>query len=344
MLSTTPNLLSFFFLFPNGCVALGTVSAFLSIAVFLLICTCSKSKKQQHKLIHTRPQACASFLFHFISPLSHYPSTVVMASTLDIDAPSVLTSDVYNDAEVSFAMLQSKDKLVSFLDCTTLLRSMGMNPTQEDMDKLKEIMAEPIVRLEQWRREEELRRDKELRKEEARERKGRERGSISAAKKSIAEKGGDEGGGGTAAAATTDGAAAATVSLTPAEELKNIDWNIFIHSAEMIFRDRMREEHAVVEALKVFAGSAAAVMSRDQLMEIVTTHGDNVLTPAEVKALVTVLPESCSVKEWAARIQGIYVPPKQEEIDAPALRESEAQRQQERAGKTKAEGDPLSGL
>ncbi|KPA78680.1 hypothetical protein ABB37_06280 [Leptomonas pyrrhocoris] len=256
-----------------------------------------------------------------------------MTSTLDPDAPSVLTSDVYNNAEVSFAMLQNKEKLISFLDCTTLLRSMGMNPTQDDMDKLKKLMAEPIVRLEQWRREDELRRDKERRKEEARERKGKGRMSVAAAKKSIAEKVGE------------GGVNEAVPPLpTPAEEIKNIDWNIFIHCAEMVFRDRMREESAVVEALKVFVGSSAAVMTRDRLIEIVTTQGDNVLTPAEVKVLVTVLPESCPAKELAARIQGTYVAPTQEEINAATMREIEARRQQEAAEKAKEDNDPLSGL
>ncbi|KPI83825.1 hypothetical protein ABL78_7130 [Leptomonas seymouri] len=255
-----------------------------------------------------------------------------MEPTLDADTPSVLTSEVYNDAEITFAMLQNKEKLVSFLDCTTLLRSMGMNPTRDDMDKLKELMAKPILRLEQWRREEELRRDKERRREEARERRGKDRGSVAVAKKSIVERAVEEG--------TND----ADVPITPAEEIKNIDWNIFIHCAEKIFRDRGREEFAVAGALKVFAGNPTAAMTRDRLMEIVTTHGDNVLTPAEVKALVALLPESCSVKELAGRIQGTYVAPTQEEINAAAMRELEARRQQEAAEKAKVEDDPLSGL
>jgi hypothetical protein len=276
----------------------------------------------------------------------------IMASSLDPDVPSVITSDVYNDAEVSFAMLQNKEKLVSFLDCTTLLRSMGMNPTHDDMDKLKELMAGPIARLEEWRREEELRQDKEGRKEDARERKGKNRGSVAPAKKSLGEKAGDDNGATTTDAAAAASAVTAAASLTPAEEIKNIDWNIFIHCTERIFRDRMREEHAVAEALKVFANnngnsgasSSAATMTRDRLMEIVTTHGDNVLTPAEVKVLVTMLPESCSVKELAARIQGTYVAPTQEELDAAAARELEMQRQQEAAEKTTGEDDPLKGL
>lgn len=262
-----------------------------------------------------------------------------MSSSTDSDAPSVITSDVYNDAQISFSMLESKEKLVSFLDCTTLLRSMGMNPTQDDMDRMKELTAKPIARLEQWRREEELRQDKERRKEEARERKGKDRGSVAPNKKSIAEKPAAEDG----AANAEAGAEAA--SLVPAEEIKNIDWNIFIHCAELVFRDRMREQHAVLEALKVFIGTSSAVVSRDRLMEIVTTNGDNVLTPAEVKLLVTMLPESCSAKELAARIQGTYVAPTQAELDAAAAREMEALRQQQEAAeKPKEEEDPLSGL
>ncbi|GET87880.1 hypothetical protein, conserved [Leishmania tarentolae] len=256
-----------------------------------------------------------------------------MTATMDPDTPSVLTSEVYNAAEAIFNMLQNKEKLVSFLDCTTLLRGVGMNPTHEDMDKLKGLMAQPILRLEQWRREEELKREKERRKEEARERKGKGRASVAAGRKSILKKAADP------------AAEAAPVDITPAEEVKNIDWNIFIRCTEMIFRDSMREERAVLEALKVFAGDSCATMSRDKLIEIVTTKGDNVLTPAEVKSLVAILPDRCPVKEWASRIGGTYVPPTQEEIDAAALREIEARRQHEAAEKQKeAEKDPLQGL
>ncbi|AYU78092.1 protein of unknown function - conserved [Leishmania donovani] len=255
-----------------------------------------------------------------------------MTAAMDPDAPSVLTSEVYNAAEVIFNMLQNKEKLVSFLDCTTLLRGMGMNPTHEDMDKLKELMAQPILRLEQWRREEELKREKERRKEEARERKGKARASVALGRKSIVKK------------VTDPAAEAAPVDITPAEEIKNIDWNIFIRCTEMIFRDRMREERAVLEALKVFAGDSSAIMSRDRLIEIVTTNGDNVFTPTEVKMLVAMLPESCPVKEWARRIEGTYVAPTQEEIDAAAMREIEARRQQGAAEKQETEKDPLEGL
>ncbi|KAG5481125.1 hypothetical protein LSCM1_06806 [Leishmania martiniquensis] len=248
---------------------------------------------------------------------------------MDPDAPSVLTSEVYNAAEVTFNLLQNKEKLISFLDCTTLLRGMGMNPTLEDMDKLKELMAQPILRLEQWRREEELKREKERRKEEAHERKGKRGQSLNPGKKTAAKKVPDP------------VAEVAPVDITPAEEIKNIDWNIFIRCTEMIFRDRAREERSVLQALKVFAGDSSASMSRDKLIEIVTTNGDNVLTPAEVKMLVSMLPESCSVKEWAKRIEGTYVPPTQEEINAASMREIEARRQREMLEKEK---EPEAGL
>ncbi|KAG5481770.1 hypothetical protein CUR178_07123 [Leishmania enriettii] len=252
---------------------------------------------------------------------------------MDPDAPSVLTSDVYNAAETIFNLLQNKEKLISFLDCTTLLRGMGMNPTLEDMDKLKGLMAPPILRLEQWRREEELKREKERRKEEARERKGKSGKSFASGKRSAAKK-------------ALDSVAEATpVDITPAEEIKNIDWNIFIRCTEMVFRDQVREERAVLEALKVFAGDSSATMSRDKLIEIVTTNGDNVLTPAEVKMLMAMLPESCSVKDWAKRIEGTYVAPTQEEIDAAAMREIEARRQREALEKQKGpDADLLEGL
>ncbi|CCW64908.1 unnamed protein product [Phytomonas sp. EM1] len=264
-----------------------------------------------------------------------------MNPSTPVYVPSVLTSDVCNEAEFIFNMLQNKEKLVSFLDCTTILRGMGMNPNQADMDRLKSLMEEPIVRLEQWRREEELKREKERRREEARERKG---GLMKSAlksnpkRKSIVEK-----------AIEASAENERQVKIVPMEEVKNIDWNIFISCAEEIYRDSLVEEKQVLEALKVFAEkdiSQKLVMSQEKLIKMLISNGDNVLTPAEIKQLKSLLPEECELVELAKRIQGTYVAPTQSELNRLALEQAKALQKKEGddKGVVSEMDDPLYGI
>ncbi|CCW69571.1 unnamed protein product [Phytomonas sp. Hart1] len=255
--------------------------------------------------------------------------------------PSVLTSDVCNEAEFIFNTLQNKEKLVSFLDCATILRGMGMNPNQTDMERLKSLMTEPILRLEQWRREEELKREKERRREEARERKGGLMKSVSkpnSTRKSIVEK---------AIEASTENEK--QVKIVPVEELKNIDWNIFISCTEEIYRDSLVEEKQVFDALKVFAerdSSPKLMMSQEKLVKALISNGDNVLTPVEIKQLKSLLPEQCDIVELAKRIQGTYVAPTQDELNRIALEQAKTFQIKEdnKKGALSEMNDPLYGI
>lgn len=347
----------------------------LHVCVYVQMCEC----------VYARAAALLDALSH--SQVENRPSLLLFArNTIRMDlfpvqyTPSVLTSEVYNEAEVVFTMLQNKEKLISFLDCTTVLRAMGMNPTNEDTDRLKLRMAEPVFLLEQWRREEELKREKERRKEEAREQRGAVRGKPSAKRaggkpgaprKSFAEQ---------VAAEEAEGKPPA--KAVPVEEIKNIDWNIFINCAEEMYRDTATEQHEVLNALTTFNvggpslphaaaddgdaaddvdalmaaanddGSGGAwvatpgKMTVDELIRILTTNGDNVLTPAEVKQLRAVLPSddaAMDFTELSARLQGTYKPPTKEELDRIAAAELEAIRQREEAEKEVVD-DPLAGL
>ena len=263
--------------------------------------------------------------------------------------PSVLTSDVHNEAELIFTILENKEKkLISYLDCLTLLRGMGMNPTASDMDELRESMAEPVQRLTEWRLEQEAKAERERKKEEAK--KG---GEKKAEKGSKDGKGAKKGKGddkpaadGTAveSAEGAEGDKKRRPKVEPAEETKNIDWNIFISCVEPLYRDNHVEQEEIVAALRVFDVNGTGVIKRSDLARIVTTNGESVLSPAEEKQLHEVLPEQCTLEELAARIQGTYVPPTAEELEAINAKERaerEAQLAAERA-KAEAEADPLS--
>lgn len=248
--------------------------------------------------------------------------------------PSVLTSEVYNEAELIFNILQNKEKLVSFLDCTTLLRGMGMNPTVHDLDKLKARMREPVIKLEAWRRAEQLRKERERLKEEAKEAKkmGRKISKAEQKKKEEEKRQKEE-------------EAKEKEKIIPIEEVKNIDWNIFISCTEEIFRDAATEEKTLFKALKVFDDEEdPLIMTMDRLVEIVTSRGNSVLTPAEVKQLRKDLPAKCSFQEMAARLQGTYVPPTQEELDRQMQAAIEERKRREAAKKAAEEDDPLRGL
>ncbi|ORC92761.1 calmodulin [Trypanosoma theileri] len=249
--------------------------------------------------------------------------------------PSVLTSEVYNEAETIFAMLENKEKLVSFLDCMTLLRGMGMNPTQDDMDHLRARMADPILRLEQWRREEELKREKERRREEMREKRRASSAFVQRKpRKSVVERALE-------VQAAEGQAPQQPVKIVPVEEIKNIDWNIFISCAEEIYRDAATEQKDVWAALKVFDKENTGEMSIDDLIRIVTTNGESVLNPAEAQQLRSLLPQKCSLAEIAARMQGTYVQPTKEELEREALEEMERRRQQEAAAAKATSDDSL---
>nr|CCC94282.1 conserved hypothetical protein [Trypanosoma congolense IL3000] len=244
--------------------------------------------------------------------------------------PRVLTSEVYNDAEVTFSLLENKEKLVSLLDCMTLLRAMGMNPTQDDIDYLRERMAVPVLRLEEWRRNEELKRDKEQRREEMKERK--KLPSIAAKKNTKGA--GDRSPDGP----SQDGQnPQQPVKIVPPEEVKNIDWNIFISCVEEIYRDAALEQEEVLEALKILDAEGSDTITVDKLVELVTTDGESVLNPAEVQQLRSLIPKECSLTELAARLQGTYVPPTKEELERAALEEVERRQRQEAAAKASSD-------
>lgn len=263
--------------------------------------------------------------------------------------PSVLTSDVHNEAELIFSILENKEKkLISYLDCVTLLRGIGMNPTQADMDELKEAMVEPIARLTEWRLEQEAKAEKERKKEEKKDPKKAEKGAKKPDPKKDGKnpdpKKGDTAGG--AGAEGAEGEGEVKKKKEPAEEVKCIDWNIFISCIEPLYRDNHVEQEEIVAALKVFDVNGTGRMKRADLARIVTTNGESVLSPAEEKQLHEVLPEDFTLDELAARIQGTYVPPSQEELDAIAAKEREAREAAlaaERAAAA-ADDDPLAGL
>jgi Ca2+-binding EF-hand superfamily protein len=258
---------------------------------------------------------------------------------------SVLTSDVHNEAELIFGILENKDrKCISFLDCLTLLRGIGMNPTTADMDELRKSMAEPIQRLEEWRLEQERIKEKERKKEEKKDAKGGDK------KKPDPKKDGKKG---DAAAAPADGTGQAADGQPekkkrpePAEEAKNIDWNIFISCIEPIYRDNHVEREEIISALKVFDRSGAGRIKRADLARIVTTNGESVLSPAEEKMLLETLPEECSFEELAGRLQGTYQPPSAAELEAAAAKERAEREAREAAEKAAAQAldDPLAGL
>lgn len=257
--------------------------------------------------------------------------------------PSVLTSDVHNEAEIIFHILEHREKkCVSKLDMLTLLRGMGMNPTDGDLESLHASMQPLIEEYEDMVREEEKRKERERKKLEAmkggpkttnpvkdkaeREKKkleamrnsargsGRSRPSTAATGDS-SQKDGETGSGG------KDGDKKKP-KTDPPEEIKNIDWHIFMHCVEPVFKDSRQEEKELLEAFRIFDPDGYGKMPMSKLIDIATQHGESVLSPAEVKLLRESLPgELIEFKQFTKKLLGTWVPPPpptQEEIAARA--------------------------
>lgn len=280
--------------------------------------------------------------------------------------PSVLTSDVHNEAEIIFHILEHKEKkCISKLDMLTLLRGMGMNPTDGDLDSLHANMAPLISEYEDMVREEEKRKERERKKLESKQagpkstnpvkdkadrekkkleemkkankesaRSGRSRPSTAATGDSNND-GGDGGEGG------EDGKKKKS-KLEPPEEVKNIDWHIFMHSVEPIFKDSRQEEKELMDCLSVFAEKGSDSLSMARLIEIATQNGESVLSPAEVKMLKEAFPvNKINMREFTKKLLGTYVPPPPptaEELAAKARAAAEQAKKEKQAASLKIDG------
>jgi len=225
--------------------------------------------------------------------------------------------------------LQEKEKkLVSYLDVLTLLRGMGMNPTGRDLEELYETMKEPVLKLEEIRREEERKRDKEKEKQQKDKKVEKKPEKKEGDKKDGEKKEGEEG-------------EKKKVATEPPEEIKNIDWNIFITHVEPIYMDNRVEEEEIIAAMRVYDTAGRGMIKRSELIKIMTENGETVLSPAEVKQFMEFFPnEMVEFKEFAQRLQGTYQPPQgptAEEIE-------EERRRREKEERERKEAEGLDGL
>ena len=252
--------------------------------------------------------------------------------------PSVLTSDVHNEAEIIFHILEHREKkCVSKLDMLTLLRGMGMNPTDGDLDSLHASMQPLISEYEEMVREEERRKERERKKMEAKQggpkstnpvkdKADREKKKLDDIKKQNASaRSGRSTRPSTAATGDSKDGAEGSMKegeeldkdgkkkkskLDPPEEIKNIDWHIFMHCVEPVFKDARQEEKELMQAFSVFDPDGVGSMSMNQLIEIATQNGESVLSPAEVKQLKEAFPEKrIDFRDFTKKLLGTYVPP-----------------------------------
>lgn len=275
--------------------------------------------------------------------------------------PSVLTSDVHNEAEIIFHILEHREKkCVSKLDMLTLLRGMGMCPTDGDLDLLHASMAPLIEEYEEMVREEEKRKERERKKMEdkrggpkstnpVKDRAEKEKKKIDDIKRQNSARGSSRGGASRPSTAATGDESnkelteeekkkKAESKIEPPEEIKNIDWHIFMHSVEPFFKDNRQEERELMNAFSVFDPDGLGCMTMKQLVEIATQNGESVLTPAEVKQLKEAFPgDMIEFKEFTKKLLGTWVPPPPptaEELAERARREAEVKRKEREAALT----------
>eukprot|EP00759_Apiculatamorpha_spiralis_P025224 PhF_6_TR28283/c0_g1_i1/m.41865 len=222
-------------------------------------------------------------------------------------APSILTSDIHNEADLIFKMLtaaqaqseKDKDK-ISMLDCWVLLRGMGMNPTNADLDRLYDSMAAPLQKIaDDKAKEEEKKKGKDRKKQEEQQEKKKKDGAE-----------GDDAG----------------PPLEAPEDEKKIDWATFITAAEAQFKDARVEEEEIMMAFRILDKKGTEGIGQDgymdkaDLIKAMTTCGESVLSPAEVKQMLEMFPgERVYFQEFAQKMLGTWVEPAAQEItnDAP---------------------------
>eukprot|EP00906_Rhabdomonas_costata_P023403 RCo033675 len=218
---------------------------------------------------------------------------------------AVLTSDVINEAEQTFKSICNEQGLISQLDIIKLLRSMGMNPTDSDIEVLFDVMK---LRDPEKERQERIERDEWLKKERERKQKEKEeREAMKDDKKAKAA---------SSAKKKKEDEKKDQMLWIPPERRPVVDWPTFIRNVEPFFRDNKIEEEALLRALKVFDKEGRGWISRDDLVRILTTKGEDILSPPEVAALLETFPNPrVEHREFAQKMQGTYVEPKVEEAE-----------------------------
>jgi Ca2+-binding EF-hand superfamily protein len=268
---------------------------------------------------------------------------------------AVLSSKVYNEAETIFHLLEHKDRrCVSALDTVTLLRGMGMNPVQDEIEALQREMAPLVAELEELRFIEEEKAEALRKKEEAKSGKGdkekeakakaekeKKEKEAKAAKDAKAGETGKEGQGEGAEGEGENKEGKKRVHADPPEEVKNIDWHIFITSVEPHYKDVATERDEIIKALKCFEGpDGKGRITMKELVRIVTTNGESVLSPAEVKQLLEAFPmETLEFGEFADRINGTYQPPPPPTAEELARQDEERRAEAERIRKEQQTND-----
>eukprot|EP01006_Ploeotia_vitrea_P063327 TRINITY_DN85328_c0_g1_i1.p1 TRINITY_DN85328_c0_g1~~TRINITY_DN85328_c0_g1_i1.p1 ORF type:complete len:278 (-),score=55.08 TRINITY_DN85328_c0_g1_i1:179-1012(-) len=246
---------------------------------------------------------------------------------------SVLTSDVINEAEQTFKSI-AKDGFVSQLDIVTIMRSMGMNPTESDLDALFDVMQ---IRDPERERQERIERDERLRKEKERREKEKAEAALKDDKKKMNP----------AAAAKKmnkkkkDDEKKEAYVWVPPEKRPVVDWTSFITHVEPFYKDNKIEEDAITQALKVFDKEGKMWMHKDELIRLLTTKGEDILSPPEVLILKELFPSTrIDFKEFAAKMQGTWIEPKPEEVEQASVASS--RRTAGPAASVKKEGDNVS--
>ena len=208
-------------------------------------------------------------------------------------APSILTSDIHNEADVIFKLLQDKDKqTVSMLDAWVLMRGMGMNPTNAEMDQLFESMVVPLQKIADEKAKQDKKDGKGKKEEKAEKKKGKDEEEV-------------------------------PVATEAPEDEKKIDWTTFITAAEAQFKDARVEEEEMIQAFRVLDRRGLGYLEKADLTKAMTQSGESVLAPAEVKLLLEMFPgDKVDFREFAQRMLGTWVerppPPPEAAPAAPA--------------------------
>eukprot|EP01059_Diplonema_ambulator_P032166 TRINITY_DN6177_c0_g3_i2.p3 TRINITY_DN6177_c0_g3~~TRINITY_DN6177_c0_g3_i2.p3 ORF type:complete len:240 (+),score=75.59 TRINITY_DN6177_c0_g3_i2:47-721(+) len=167
--------------------------------------------------------------------------------------PAVLTSNVINEAQALFQMKATKkegcEPLVSQNDVLFILRGLGMNPTQADVEEM-------VSGIEPW--------DEEKNADKRKKKTGKEDDKKKKEEDDEKQK---------------------NLMMLP-EDVPKFSWLGFIEATEGCYRSSRRCEEVIIESLKVFdRQDQRSKVPLSYLVNILTTLGDDVLSTSEVEEL-----------------------------------------------------------
>lgn len=200
---------------------------------------------------------------------------------------SALDFNLVNTLDQMFHIM-AKERKICQLDCVTLIRAIGMNPTDADLRPFFErLNIRDAIRESEERRMRDEQKRKELMEAQASAAASMKRDTVKALKDRKAT------------------AKEQQYVWVPPERRPVVTWPMFINALWPEYRDSSVCSREIREAWDVFAPSddPTKMMTAD-FVRLLTAHGPAPLTPAEVRAVLELFPGTVTLDALVGKAAG----------------------------------------